>query len=210
MAFRSVEKSKTTTNSHPGCLLGFAVVWTMFSAFFIFLGLSESDLWFVLCGGLFVLVGLGMISYALLLMVTQYKIGTPDFHLSQTTLKVGESFSFNFSHTFPRAVTIGEIRTQLIFREKATYQQGTDTKTVTHDYIIATREVPGGQFSAGNVLNQNYTLQIPPDGMHTLKVRRNELTWLVKFEASIANLPNYVKEFELAVLPEIARKEKGW
>lgn len=210
MSIRNMEKSKTTANSHPGCLLGFGLFWVLFSAFFLYLGLNEAGLWFVLCSGLFVLIGLAIMGYALLVFVTRYKMGTPDFQLSTTTPKVGESFTFSFSHTFPRDITIGEIRTQLILREKATYQQGTDTKTVTHDHIIATREAPGGQFRSGHVLNQHYTLQIPPDGMHSLKVRRNELIWLVKFEASVANLPNFLQEFELTVPPEIAREAKAW
>lgn len=203
-------KIKAFDNNHPGCLLVFGIFWTLFSAFFLWLSLDDGGICFGLFSVVFVLIGIAIIISALMVMFTHFKVGKPDFQFSRTTLKVGEPFTFSYSHTFPRSVTIGTITTHLIFREKATYQQGTDTKTVTHDHIILTRERPGGQFQAGHTIHHSYDLQIPPDAMHTLKVRRNELTWLVKFEANIANLPNYVKEFELTVLPEIARESKAW
>jgi hypothetical protein len=38
--------------------------------------------------------------------------------------------------------------------------------------------------------------------MHTLVVERNKLQWFIRLEAGISNLPNYVEEYELTVLPE--------
>lgn len=207
---RSSSANKTIDSNRPGCLLAFGIFWTAFSAFFLLIGLSEAGFFFTLFGGIFVLIGIAIIISAIMTMITHFKVGKPDFQFSKTTLKVGEAFTFSYSHTFPRSVTLGAITTQLIFRERATYQQGTDTKTVTHDHVILTRERPGGQFQAGHTIHHSYDLQIPPDAMHTLKVRRNELTWLVKFEAAIATLPNYVKELELEVLPELAQQRGDW
>lgn len=204
MSYQILGKSGQMSASRPGCLLGFALFWISFSSIFVFIGLTtEAGIIFTLVGLLFVAAGLAMLLYALMAYFTRYKVGKPNFVLSQTTLRVGDQLAFSVSHTFPRSVAIDRICTNLIFREKATYQQGTDTKTVTHDHIITSVEEPGRQFQAGQIFSQSYNFLIPPDSMHTLKVRRNELTWHLKFEAEISKLPNFIEEFELNVVPEI-------
>ncbi|MCZ7668861.1 MAG: hypothetical protein M5U34_17500 [Chloroflexi bacterium] len=133
----------------------------------------------------------------------RFKVGRPEFVLPPAELAVGETFDFSFHHTFKRPVTINWIKTQLILRETATYQRGTDTTTVTHNHIIEEYEEPGADFRSGHLLHKAYSLQIPADSIHTVKVRRNALQWLLKFEADISSLPNFVEEFELTVLPKM-------
>jgi hypothetical protein len=158
----------------------------------------------VLVGGVFFLVGMGFLGYAATAYYGRVRIGSPQLTISNTNLRVGETFNVNLLHTFQRDVQLEKILIQLLFRETATYQQGTDTRTVTHNDIIENYELPGGQYQAGQMIQQAYTMQIPPDGMHTVKVRRNQLQWFVRLEAGIPKLPDYVEEYELAVLPEMA------
>lgn len=197
-------KSQQLNTYHPGCLILFALFWIAFSSLFFLIGLiTDAGILFILFGLFFVGIGVVMLIYAIMSLFSRYKIGKPEFYLSATTLKIGQRFDFSANHTFPRRVTIEQIRTSLIFREEATYQQGTDTKTVTHDHIIATHEEPGGHFQPGHLLNLAYQFEIPQDGMHSLKVRRNELIWLLKVEMKIPKLPDFVEELPLTVLPEI-------
>lgn len=204
MSYQILGKSGQMNTSRPGCLLGFALFWTGFSSIFVFIGLTtDAGIVFTLFGLLFVAIGLAMLLYALMAYFTRFKVGKPNFVLSQTTLRVGDHLAFSVSHTFPRSVEITRMRADLIFREKATYQQGTDTTTVTHNHLIQSFEEPGRQFQGGQLFSQSYDFLIPPDSMHTLKVRRNELTWHLKFEAEIPKLPNFIEEFELNVVPEI-------
>lgn len=208
MSYQILGKTGQMNMSRPGCLLGFALIWLGFSSIFLVIGLtSQAGIFFLLFSLLFVGIGVALLIFSLLSYFARYKVGQPDFRLTQTTLRVGDPFNFTFSHTFPRSVEISEMRTELVFRERATYQQGTDTTTVTHDHIVQSFKEPGRKFQAGQILAKAYELRIPPEAMHTLKVRRNELTWLLKFEAEIPKLPNFVEEFELTVLPEMSQQE---
>ena len=204
---RTIGKSGQISTQRPGCLVGFSLFWIAFSGIFVVIGLTAgAGFFFTAFGLVFVGIGVVLLIYALMSYFARYKVGQPEFRLSQTELRVGDSFAFSFTHTFPRSVQITEMETQLIFRERATYQQGTDTKTVTHEHIIQTFSEPGRQFQAGHLIAKGYQLQIPRTAMHTLKVRRNELTWMVKFTAKIPSLPDFVEEFELNVSPEITRQ----
>jgi hypothetical protein len=158
----------------------------------------------VLVSGVFLLVGLMFVGYGAMAYYGRARIGHPQLTISSTNLRVGETFNVNLLHTFQRDVQLEKVLTQLVFRETATYQQGTDTRTVTHNDIIENYELPGGQYQAGQMIQQAYTMQIPADGMHTVNVRRNRLQWFVRLEAGIPKLPDYVNEYELMVLPEMA------
>ncbi len=153
--------------------------------------------------GLFVLVGLAILVLGLLGYYTRMRVGKPEIMLSSTTLRVGETFTLSYIHSFARSVTVEDISVQLIFRETATYQQGTDTRTVTHDHIIDERLEPGGAFQAGSLINQTYEFQIPADGMHNVDVRRNKLQWYLIMKMRVPKLPDFIEQRELDVIPEI-------
>jgi len=196
--------SSSSSFTRPGCLIGFALLWLAISFPIFIVAVSSGETAGILIGGLFVLIGVAFMGYALLNLYTRTRIGKPEIVLSNTTLRVGEKFTMSYLHTFKRAVTIGEIRVQLIFRETATYQQGTDTRTVTHDHMIDERTEPGRSFQAGNLINQTYEFQIPVDGMHNLDVRRNKLQWILIMKMSVPRLPDFVEQIDLTVVPELA------
>ena len=133
------------------------------------------------------------------------RIGKPEITISEQMLRVGDSFTVNLFHNFKSGIQVDNIRLELVFRETATYQQGTDTRTVTHNHIIAEFEEPGGHIQAGHMLQKSYNLQIPRDGMHTLKVRRNKLEWFVRFSMKVPRLPDFSEEYELEVVPVMAK-----
>jgi hypothetical protein len=150
----------------------------------------------------FILVGLGLFIFLLVRHYSRALLGQPEIIISKESLRLGESFDVILRHTFKRDVLLDHLTVQFLFRETATYQQGTDTTTVSHNEVLQNFELPGGQYRAGQFIQQNYDLQIPLDGMHTLVVERNKLQWFIRLEAGISNLPNYVEEYELTVLPE--------
>lgn len=188
-----------------GCLLLFGLFWIAFSAIFVAVGIGNEDTSFIIFGSVFVLIGVAIFLFGALSYYTRLRIGKPEITISEQMLRVGDSFTVNFFHTFKSNVQVEAIRLELVFRETATYQQGTDTRTVTHNHIIAEFEEPGGHFQAGHLIQKNYELQIPPDGMHTLKVRRNNLEWFVHFSMKIPRLPDFSEEYELEVVPVMAK-----
>ncbi|MCP5096728.1 MAG: hypothetical protein GY943_14340 [Chloroflexi bacterium] len=196
---------KKTSTMGPGCLIWFGLFWTGFSLIFVVFGFADGSWGGAIIGGLFALVGLGLTIYGGLGWFARYRLGKPTITFSNSTLRVGETFSVTYDHTIKSATQIDTFTAQLLFREIATYQQGTNTRTVTHNHEIEAEELPGGRFQSGHFLNETFQWQIPADGMHTLDVRRNKLKWIVKFELSIPKLPNVVEEYELTVLPEFVR-----
>ena len=129
MTIRNSRKSDQATGSTHGCLLGFGLLWTAFSLFFLFMMvINEPDIWGILFISLFILIGLGMTGFGLMSYYTSFKVGKPNFVLTQTELRPGEEFGFSFQHTFPRSIHINWMKTQLIFRETATYQRGTEKR----------------------------------------------------------------------------------
>lgn len=140
-------------------------------------------------------------------MWTNYRVGKPNVMLSKQTAVLGDRITVNLDNTFKRDVTLEQLTIKLIFREAATYQQGTDTRTVTHDHVIAQHEKLGGNYQGGSFLSEQVEFQIPRDGMHTLKVRRNTLRWLVEIEMHIPKAPNFKQAYEIEVLPQLAEAE---
>lgn len=198
----STRSSQINTNK-PGCFLGFAVAWTVFSCGMAALMFTnEPNIGGMLFISLFILVGIGLMIYAGMTYYTRFKVGKPDFVISHTEARLGEKIDFSFTHTLRSDVKINWMKTQLILRETATYQRGTDTTTVTHNNIIDEYEEPGFDYRGGQMFSKAYSFTLPEDGMHTLKVRRNALEWFIKFEADIPSLPNFVEEFEIIVHPE--------
>lgn len=199
----SSTKSNQINTNKPGCLLGFGVAWTAFSCGMAALMFTnEPNIGGILFISLFILVGIGLMIYAGMTYYTRFKVGKPEFVLSHREARLGEKIDFSFTHTLRSDVKMNWMKTQLILRETATYQRGTDTTTVTHNNIIDEYEEPGFDFRGGQMLSKAYSFTIPEDGMHTLKVRRNALEWFIKFEADIPSLPNFVEEFEIIVHPE--------
>ena len=201
----SVDEPKRTSTNRPGCMIGFSIGWILFSLIFVFLGIGDEDWTFVGFGGVFVLIGVGLLIFAGLRIYTRFRLGKPIITFSQPILRVGDSFTMTYEHTLRQNVDIQAFTVELLFREIATYQQGTDTRTVTHNHVIDTFEKPGGQYHKGHIWHENFEMTIPADGMHTLDVRRNKLKWIVKVQINIPRLPNFVEEYELIVQPEMAR-----
>jgi hypothetical protein len=193
---------KSSTANQPHFLLFFAFFWLTASGVFLFSAINSGDTFPICFSSLFVLIGLGLMIYALMTYYARFRMGKPEFYVSQTELRPGDALQFSFTHTFPRNIRINAMKMQLIFRETATYQRGTDTTTVTHDHVIKSYEEPGQEFRSGHMLSKAYDMDIPADAMHTLKVRRNALEWFIRFEADIPSMPNFVEEFKLVVLPE--------
>ncbi len=138
---------------------------------------------------------------------TRFRVGKPEVQISQDTAVLGDAISVNFHNTFNRDVNVDTFAIKLIFKETATYQQGTDTRTVSHEEVIEEFNTIGQRFSAGSFLAESAELTIPRDGMHTVDVRRNKLQWFVRFEMDIPKMTNFTDDYEIKVLPELVSKE---
>jgi hypothetical protein len=194
---------KKSATMGPGCIFWFGLFWTGLATTFLVGGVVDRSWGPAIIGGIFTLVGIGIMVYGGLGWFARYRLGKPVITFSNSTLRVGEPFTVNYDHTIKNAAQIDKLSVQLLFREVATYQQGTDTRTVTKNHEVEAEVIPGGRLQRGHIFHETFQWAIPSDGMHTLDVRRNKLSWIVKFELSIPKLPNLVEEYELIVLPEL-------
>ena len=157
------------------------------------------------CFGGFWLIGLLLLVWGLVKFFTRKTIGVPDLILSKEPLQLGDRFTLNYRHQFPQKITIEHFTIRLIFRETATSGSGTSEETAVHEKIIADYQISGGDFRAGHPISESYNMQIPVDAMHTFQVFRNRIQWIIRVEANIPNLPNFIEEKEIVVLPKVIR-----
>lgn len=192
-------------NSGLGCSLAFSLIWIVIVLFGTFLfmdsrGFDDNPfVWFwtvvMLCPGVLFFV------WSLYSYYGRARFGNPSLTLFVDRLSPGQSFDVQLDHTFRSSVTVESFSVQLVFRESATYQQGTDTRTVTHEQVIESYELPALVYHGGQSINQTYQMTIPAHGMHTLNVSRNKLQWFIRVEAKLQRLRDYKNEYELIVSP---------
>jgi hypothetical protein len=155
---------------------------------------------------LFAAVGLGAIAWGLRPAVARMRIGAPDMAISNTRLRVGEEFSVSYRQTWKRAADVNRVVLQLVLRETVRYTRGTETVTENHDEIVQAFESPGRHFRAGEMINEHRGFRIPETGMHTFtRSGDNKIEWFVMVSVEIARWPDFTREYELIVLPEMAR-----
>jgi hypothetical protein len=86
--------------------------------------------------------------------------------------------------------------------ERATYHQGTDTRTDVQrvfekrfyhreDFAI----VPGDQ------LEDRFVLTVPPEAMHSLATDHNEVAWSLIVRGDVAHWPDYDRRFRVCIYP---------
>jgi hypothetical protein len=205
-----------------GCLGLFALVWTGFSCFSCLVPLAGSlaalatgsveDVATALLSAVvpalftlpFLAIGLGLLAFAVWPWIARARVSAPEISVSSTSLRVGEEFSLTYQQTFKSAVEVKRILFQLIFRETATYQRGTDTVTVHHDNAIQEFEIPGRRFEAGETFRDQRRLQIPPEAMHTFIAPRNKLQWMIKAKVEMTGWPDFNEDYPITVLAERA------
>lgn len=154
----------------------------------------------------FAIIGLVLIGKGLQPAVARMRVGAPDMAISNTMLRVGEEFSVTYRQAWKRATDVNRILFRLVLRESVRYSRGTETVTETHDNVVQRFEIPGRHFEAGETVNDHVVLRIPETGMHTfLPSGDNRIQWFVQLSVEMAKWPDYVREYEVTVLPEMAR-----
>jgi hypothetical protein len=134
--------------------------------------------------------------------VSAIKVAPPQVSVSKTQLRPGESFSVSYVQRFRLPTTLQDCRVELVFRESATYTQGTDTRTDTHDKVMSFFDGPAGSFEAGSEVRRDGNFQIPVDAMHSFESQNNKLQWLVRVHVDVQEWPDMIEAYDLTVLPE--------
>lgn len=184
------------------CGIAFALLWTGMSFIFALMAWKEGELLGALVPGVFVIVGLVMLVGFMWRPLARLRLGRPHISASQDELRVGEDFTVRYDQQIRTPTHVEMLSVMLVFLERATYQQGTDTRTVKHEEIVDRFDFPGRQFQAGETFRQICTFKIPSDAMHTFEAQHNKLQWWIRVVVKISGWADLQEEFMVRVLPE--------
>ena len=195
-------RASSSSQAGRGCILGFALFWLGFSVLWTVMAWRSGAGFGALFGVPFILIGVAMIVGAFWRTIASVKVASPTVHVSKEMVRMGESFSVTYEQSFRMPSDVLDSKVELIFRESATYQQGTDTRTDTHDEIVDFFESPAKRFERGEKSHESGTFKIPPDAMHSFDQPKNKLLWIVRVHVDVKDWPDITEEYEIQVLPE--------
>jgi hypothetical protein len=198
-------KPSIKTKSGRGCLLIFAAFWLGFSLIWTLLAWRGGGGAMALFGVPFILIGVLLILGALWRRIAGLKVAPPVISVSNPNPSLGETIRAKWELRFRSKVTLLDGRIELVFRESASYTQGTDRRTDTHERIEDFSEIPIGEMEAGEVVLGQGDFLIPAVGMHSFQADNNQIEWLLRVRLNAQEWPDLVEEFVLNVQPQ-----KGW
>ncbi len=148
----------------------------------------------------FVLAG-GWTIYALvrqLLLTTG--TGTTLLEIADQPLFPGRKYEVFLSQT--GRLPVRWFQVQLVCEERATYQQGTDTRTSTacvyRETVLNERKFeipPGGAFET------HFAIHVPESAMHSFSAAHNAVSWALVVRGRMARWPEFERWFPLCVYP---------
>ena len=150
----------------------------------------------------FIAIGIFLILGALWRNLAGVKIAPPVVSVSNPRPALGEKLRVEWEMRFRSKTALQDNRVELIFRESASYTQGTDRRTDTHEIVHEFHELPVGEMAAREVIQGQTDFTIPMHGMHSFQGENNKLEWFIRVRINAMEWPDVEDEFELLVLPE--------
>lgn len=126
----------------------------------------------------------------------------PRLSLDRSRLRPGEPARLSWRFT-GSAGRIRRLKITLEGREEASYRRGTTTHTDRS--VFATLVLFDGDLAA-TIASGEVEVLIPSGSMHTFSGSHNKIVWKLTVAGEIARWPDVSEEFELVVLPEVARR----
>jgi hypothetical protein len=161
---------------------------------------GELDWPLVLAGLLFVPAAFWLLYVSLKRLTQAVHLGHTVVEISRQPLYPGAACQVLLSQ-FGR-LAIRRLRLSLVCQEKATYQQGTNTRTEFRQ--VAEHEIFRGEdliVRPNQPLDVQRTFQVPPRAMHSFRAARNEITWMLVVEAVLDRWPKLRRTFPLVIYP---------
>ena len=150
----------------------------------------------------FLIIGLGLLGWALVPVAARTRIATPEVLVSNDTPRLGEEITLSYRQAVRSGLLVERMTVELVFTETARSGDGKNSSTRTHERVIRRFDEPGRDYRAGETLDRAYTLTVPADGMHTFITSHNKLQWCVRVRVYIPGWPDFRETYELKVLPE--------
>ncbi len=153
----------------------------------------------------FIAIGVFLMVLALWRKITGVKIAPPVVLVSNPAPALGEKIRVEWELRFSTKTILQEARIELLFRESASYTQGTDSRTDRHEVVNEFSEIPIGEMTARESVHGQADFIIPEDGMHSFQGQNNQLEWLLRVRLNALEWPDLEEEYLLDV-----KAQKAW
>jgi hypothetical protein len=223
-SFPSVPADANLTNS-PGTTLAYRLPiatttgWTLFAASMACVLWNAIVVWFAamaigsFAGGTpdwmlaalvipFAAAGVGLIVFLIRQLLITTGVGPTRVEISEHPLSPGHPYDVFLSQAGRLAMTSLEV--WLACEEKATYRQGTDTRTETrrvYEQRCFVRE--GFQIHQGLPFESRCQIRVPEGAMHSFYANHNEVRWKLIVKGKVTGWPDFERVFQIVVNPAV-------
>ncbi len=182
-------------------IIAFCVIWNGLVSVFVTImvrgHMKGNPDWFMTLFMIpFVLIGLalvGAVFYQLLAMFNPRVMIT----VSSRAVALGQPLDVAWD-IVGQAGRITRLQLELLGREEAQYQRGTNTVT---DHSTFARLTLVDTDDPMQIVNGAGSVVVPPDTMHSLKLAHNKIEWKLKLRGHIARWPDVTADYDIVVLP---------
>jgi len=166
---------------------------------------DDSPVWFI---AIFMIVGALIFAGAIWNLLKWLMVGETHVDINEPNPTPGQKLEILVSQ--PGRYSIDRLSIHLVCKEKATYRQGTDTKTKTE--IV--REAPVCDLEQltsrdGQIL-AHQACQVPTDAMPGFASSNNEITWMIRVKMVLPGRPDVEQFYPFRIMaPDVKRIEVG-
>jgi hypothetical protein len=183
-----------------------SVLWNGLVGVFIVMavkGMARGEPDWVLIASLvpFALAGVALVVYLVRQVLATTGVGPTRIEISDHPLAPGMPYEIFLSQA--GRLTMRSLEVWLACDERATYRQGTDTRTETrrvfeercfvrHDF----------QIQQGLPFESRLRVAVPKGAMHSFQADHNEVSWKLVVKGSVEGWSAYEREFQIVVSPD--------
>jgi hypothetical protein len=149
----------------------------------------------------FVLVGILLIAVLIRQLLLATALGPTQVELSDHPLHPGGRYEVFISQ--PGRLPLDELQVQLHCEERATYREGTNTRTEARG-VYAERLYRGERLTVGRAtpFQARCEFVVPVGAMHSFRSEHNSVTWRLVVEGRVAGWPKYRRDYPVIVYPQ--------
>jgi hypothetical protein len=156
----------------------------------------------------FVVIGIMLVGYLVRQGLITAGVGATRLEISNHPLYPGGEYEVFISQA--GRFTLTSLNLFLVCQERATYRQGTDTRTDTCTvYRQCVFTVENVELEDHKPFDGRCRLDIPASAMHSFNSDHNEIGWKLVVRGCVASRPNYERDFPVLVHPPAAQSPRA-
>lgn len=148
----------------------------------------------------FVIVGLALVFYLIRQLLITTGIGPTLLEIADHPLHPAGQYRLFVSQS--GRLSINSLEVSLVCQEKASYRQGTDTRTETREvYRQQVFLQEGFEIHRGMPFEAQCDVEVPGRAMHSFKSDHNEINWKLLVKGDVQGWPDFERAFPVIVHP---------